>query len=85
MNNDNEANDANDNGDGHNVGQPETERQELLRLNVSTGNSDSSDSYCFKNGHDCFWRHSKSEGLWSKQDGFGSINNSYEMISMLAR
>jgi len=32
MNNDNGANDTNDNGDGHNVGQPEMERQELLRL-----------------------------------------------------
>ena len=32
MNNDNEANDANDNGDKLFVGQPETERQELLRL-----------------------------------------------------
>ena len=32
MNNDNGANDANDHGDGHIVGQPETERQELLWL-----------------------------------------------------
>jgi len=32
MNNDNGANNANDNGNRHNVGQPETERQELLRL-----------------------------------------------------
>jgi len=32
MNNDNEANDGNDNGDELYVGQPETERQELLRL-----------------------------------------------------
>jgi len=32
MNNDNEANDANDNGDELYVRQPETERQELLRL-----------------------------------------------------
>ena len=31
MNNDNEANDANDNSDELFVGQPETERQELLR------------------------------------------------------
>jgi len=31
MNNDNEANDANDNGDELYVGLPETERQELLR------------------------------------------------------
>ena len=29
MNNDNGANDTNDNGNRHNVGQPETERQEL--------------------------------------------------------
>jgi len=32
MNNDNEANDANDNGDELHVDLPETERQELLRL-----------------------------------------------------
>jgi len=32
MNNNNGGNDANDNGDGHNAGQPETERQELVRL-----------------------------------------------------
>jgi len=32
MNNDNEANDANDNGEEHNVGLPEMERQELQRL-----------------------------------------------------
>jgi len=32
MNNDNEANDASDNGDELYVSQPETERQELLRL-----------------------------------------------------
>jgi len=32
MSNANEANDANDNGDELYVGQPETERQELLRL-----------------------------------------------------
>jgi len=32
MNNDNEANDANDNGEGFNVGLPETERQELEHL-----------------------------------------------------
>jgi len=32
MNNDNEANDANDNGEELNVGLPETERQELERL-----------------------------------------------------
>jgi len=32
MNNDNEANDANDNGNVLYVGLPETERQELLRL-----------------------------------------------------
>jgi len=31
MNNDNEANDANDNGEELHVGLPETERQELLR------------------------------------------------------
>jgi len=30
MNNDNGANDANDDGNSHNVGQPEMERQELL-------------------------------------------------------
>jgi len=34
MNNDNGANDANDNGDELVVGQPETERQELLRLRL---------------------------------------------------
>jgi len=32
MNNDNEANDANDNGEDFDVGLPETERQELIRL-----------------------------------------------------
>jgi len=32
MNNDIGANDANDNGEWRNVGQPERERQELLRL-----------------------------------------------------
>jgi len=32
MNDDNEANDANDNGEELNVGLPETERQELERL-----------------------------------------------------
>lgn len=32
MNNDDEANDANDNGEGFNVDLPETERQELERL-----------------------------------------------------
>jgi len=32
MNNDNEANDANNNGEELGVGLPETERQELLRL-----------------------------------------------------
>jgi len=32
MNNDNEANDANDNGEDFDVGLPETERQELERL-----------------------------------------------------
>jgi len=32
MNNDNEANDANDNGEGFDVGLPETESQELIRL-----------------------------------------------------
>jgi len=32
MNNDDEANDANDNGEDFNVGLPETERQELERL-----------------------------------------------------
>jgi len=32
MNNDNEANDANDNGEDFDVGLPETERQELMRL-----------------------------------------------------
>ena len=32
MNDDNEANDANDNGKELDVGLPETERQELLRL-----------------------------------------------------
>jgi len=31
MNNDNEANDTNDDGSRHNVGQPERERQELVR------------------------------------------------------
>jgi len=32
MNNDDEANDANDNGEDFDVGLPETERQELIRL-----------------------------------------------------
>jgi len=32
MNNDNEANDANNNGEDFDVGLPETERQELIRL-----------------------------------------------------
>jgi len=32
MNNNNEANDANDNGEEFDVGLPETERQELQRL-----------------------------------------------------
>jgi len=32
MNNDDEANDANDNGKDFDVGLPETERQELIRL-----------------------------------------------------
>jgi len=32
VNNDDEANDANDNGDDFDVGLPETERQELMRL-----------------------------------------------------
>jgi len=31
MNNKNGVNDTNDNGNGHNVGQPETERHELQR------------------------------------------------------
>ena len=32
MNNDNEANDANDDGENFDVGLPEAERQELIRL-----------------------------------------------------
>ena len=52
MNNDNGANDANDNGDGHDVGQPETERQELLQLRRKF---ERQQQLLLRSKHNCSW------------------------------